>query len=543
MADARNDETIQRLRQRKHREEIPFALMVPTLQLVRAQCEVSDVEEHLLTSSESPIVLLRRALHAGVASTVAPGNPYLGIMLPYTPLHHLLMAELGIPVVATSGNLSDEPICTDEQDALTRLRGIADWFLVHNRPIARHVDDSVVRVIAGRDQVLRRARGYAPLPLQLKESVPAVLAVGAHLKNAVAASVGRQVFVSQHIGDLETAPAFDAFKRVIADFNHLYDFHPTAIACDAHPDYVSTQFAQASALPTVRVQHHYAHVLACMAENELEAPVLGIAWDGTGYGPDGTVWGGEFLRVNEVAFTRAAHLRTFPPPGGEKAVKEPRRAALGLLYEIFGEAAFEMRELVPLQAFSTQELAVLKTMLVKGINTPLTSSARRLFDAAAAIIGLRQQSSFEGQAAMELENTLEGVTTDEHYGFEIVKAGAKQRFTPTEDTDLQPEFVIDWAETVQGMLDDMRHSIEVGEIAAKFHNTLVEIIVAAARQVGEERVVLTGGCFQNKYLTEQAIYRLRSEQFRPYWHQQIPPNDGGIALGQVLAASRMQAKE
>jgi hydrogenase maturation protein HypF len=529
VADAWNESAIERLRQRKNREEKPFALMAPSVEWVRAHCQVSELESYLLTSSESPIVLLRRASHDGVASTVAPGNPDLGIMLPYTPFHHLLMAELDIPVVVTSGNLSDEPICTDEQDALTRLREIADLYLVHNRPIVHHADDSVVRVITDREQILRRARGYAPLPIQLKETVPAVLAVGSHLNNTIAASVGRQVFVSQHIGDLETTQAFDAFKRVITDFNHLYNLKPTMIACDAHPDYISTQFAQTAGLHVVHVQHHYAHVLACMAEHDLETSVLGISWDGTGYGLDGTVWGGEFLHVNETDFTRAAHLRTFPLPGGEQAVKQPRRAALGLLYEIFGDTAFDMQELAPIQAFSAQELSVLKMMLAKRINTPHTSSAGRLFDAVAATLSLRQQSSFEGQAAMDLEFVIDGVELDDFYNFEM--------------QDYGEEKVVDWAPMVRGILDDLRADVSVRVISTKFHNTLAEIIAAVARRVGEERVVLTGGCFQNKYLTERAIHRLRSEGFRPFWHQQIPPNDGGIALGQVLAVSRMQVKE
>jgi hydrogenase maturation protein HypF len=266
-----------------------------------------------------------------------------------------------------------------------------------------------------------------------------------------------------------------------------------------------------------------------MAEHNLEAPVLGIAWDGTGYGPDGTVWGGEFFHVNKTSFTRTAHLFTFPLPGGEQAVRQPRRASLGLLYEIFGDAVFEMQELAPVQAFSTQELGVLKTMLVKKINTPLTSSAGRLFDAVASILGLRHRASFEGQAAMDLEFAIKGVETNEFYNFEIQQDGEQG--------------VVNWRPTILALLDDLRTQVPVKVISAKFHNTLVEMIVAVARRVGEERVVLTGGCFQNKYLTERAICRLRDEGFRPFWHQLIPPNDGGIALGQVLAVSRMQGKE
>ncbi len=530
MVDARHEEAVERLRQRKHREEKPLALMYPHLQWVKAHCEVSELEARLLTSPESPIVLLkRRSERAELAPSVAPRNPYLGIMLPYTPLHHLLMAELDFPVVATSGNLSDEPICIDERDALTRLGKIADLFLVHDRPIARHVDDSIVRIVMGRELVLRRARGYAPLPIHLGAAVPLTLAVGAHLKNSIAISLGQDVFISQHVGDLETAEAFGAFCRVIVDCERLYDLKPQSIACDAHPDYLSSKYARQRGLPLTRVQHHYAHVLSCMAENELtKEPVLGVSWDGTGYGLDGTVWGGEFLWATQTSFRRVGHLRTFPLPGGEQAIKEPRRTALGLLYEIFGDALFSLRELPPLEAFSLAERKLLQRMLQQKLNTPRTSSAGRLFDAVASIIGLRQETKFEGQAAMELEFALHGVKTDEVYDFQIARAQLG---------DEGEAILLDWEPLVHGVLADMQSHISVSKISAKFHNTLVEMMVVMAKRVGEERVVLTGGCFQNIYLTERAVERLRGEGFRVYWHQRVPPNDGGIALGQVVAAA------
>ncbi|MBI3990450.1 MAG: carbamoyltransferase HypF, partial [candidate division NC10 bacterium] len=442
---------------------------------------------------------------------------------------------------------SDEPICTGEHEALQRLGGIADLFLIHNRPIARHVDDSIVRVMMGRELVLRRARGYAPLPIHLKEPMPPLLGVGAHLKNSVAVSVGQEVFVSQHIGDLETAQAFEAFKGVVGNFRRLYELRPTTVACDAHPDYLSTQFAEGLGGSLVRVQHHYAHVLSCMAENELEGSVLGVSWDGTGYGLDGTIWGGEFLRVTERSFLRAGHFRRFRLPGGGKAIREPRRAAMGLLYELFGDGLFAMQELAPVQAFSPHERAILQTMLQRNINAPLTSSAGRLFDAVASMAGLSQDTRFEGQAAMELEFALEGFETDETYQFRISNGELRiEESFPNPESEIQdPKFtmVVDWEPMARGILDDVRRGVPVGKIAAKFHNTLVGTIIAIAHRVGEGRVVLTGGCFQNKYLTERAVRRLRSENFRPYWHQRIPPNDGGIALGQVLAASRSRPKE
>ncbi|MGQ9486979.1 MAG: carbamoyltransferase HypF [Armatimonadota bacterium] len=519
VVDARNDTAVRRLRQRKRREEKPFALMYPTLQMVKAHCLVEEAEERVLASPESPIVLLRRLKDVPIAPSVAPGNPFLGVMLPYTPLHHLLMHDLGFPVVATSGNLSDEPICTDEYEALHRLAGIADLFLVHNRPIARHVDDSVVRVLLGREMVLRRARGYAPLPVLVKESLPPLLAVGAHLKNTVALSVGRQVFISQHIGDLETPQALQAFRRVIADVKGLWEHQPQAVACDLHPDYLSTQTALRMGLPVVQVQHHYAHVLACMAENEVSPPVLGVSWDGTGYGTDGTLWGGEFLLVTDTGYERFAHLRAFRLPGGDRAIKEPRRSALGVLYEIFGEGALDRLG----DLFSQREGHLLLQMLRQGIHSPITTSAGRLFDAVASLVTRRKAVSFEGQAAMELEFLAHAVQGDESYPFVFLE---------------EVPHVLDWSPMVQAILEDIRQGVEPPRIALRFHNTLVEMTVAVAKAAGAERVVLSGGCFQNAYLTERAVRRLSEENFRPYWHQRVPPNDGGIALGQVVGAGR-----
>lgn len=528
IADARNGETIKRLRQHKHREEKPFAVMLPSLEMARQFCEVSGLEARLLTAPEAPIVLLRRKPGiAAIAAEVAPDNPYLGVMLPYTPLHHLLLTELGFPIVATSGNLSDEPICTDELEALGRLHTLADVFLVHNRPILRHVDDSVVHVVDGRETILRRARGYAPLPIRVEtgQRLPPILAVGAHLKNTVAISKGDQIFISQHIGDLETAQSYAAFQTTIRDFQRLFDFQPGFVACDMHPDYLSTQFARTLDVPCIPVQHHYAHVLACMADNALTSPALGIAWDGTGWGPDGTIWGGEFLRVDEKSYTRAAHFRAFPLPGGEAAIKEPCRAALGLLYEMYGAAVFEMS--LPLwRYFTPQSLPVYRQMLAKKVNCPVTTSAGRIFDAVAALTGLRDVTNFEGQGAMLLEFAAVLGECESFYDFAMTGDG-----------------VVDWQPMIEGILIDLRKESPVDLIAAKFHNTLVEIIVNAAQQIGETAVALTGGCFQNRYLTERAVRRLRQAGFRPYWHHRIPPNDGGIVVGQILAAARYLQEE
>lgn len=537
VADARDPEAVGELRRRKHREEKPFALMCPSLEQIHQLCIVSPLEARLLTSPECPIVLLQRLdgqTSFSLAENVAPGNPYLGIMLPYTPLHHLLMKEVGFPVIATSGNLSDEPICTGEHEALVRLASIADLFLVHDRPIVRHVDDSIVRVTLGREMVLRRARGYAPLPLRSRQELPPALAVGAHLKNTVALTVGNNVFVSQHIGDLENKEALDAFQGVIRSFRDLYRVEPALVVSDLHPDYLSTKYARESGIPGVSIQHHYAHVASCMAENDIEGPALGVSWDGTGYGTDGTIWGGEFLLTGNRSFTRVASLRRFRLPGSSAAVKEPRRAALGILHEIWGPRAFESGDSATIRSFTDNELSLLRKMLEKGIQSPWTSSAGRLFDAVASLSGLRQITRFEGQAAMELEFIIGKERAEEAYPIRIL-AGAGEGASPSRGM-----LVVDWEPTVLMVLDDVRNEIPLARIAIRFHNTLVEAIVEVARRVGEERIVLTGGCFQNKYLLERSVQRLQSQGFRAYWHQRIPPNDGGIALGQIVAASRVE---
>jgi hydrogenase maturation protein HypF len=537
VVDARNREALVRLRERKHREEKPFALMYPSFDAVRAGCEVSELEERALLSPESPIVLVKRHRSAGqangssrrlhqLAKAVAPRNPNLGVMLPYSPLHHLLMRELGFPIVATSGNLSDEPICIDEHEALQRLYGLADLFLVHDRPIVRHVDDSIVRVICDREMVLRRARGYAPLPIAVRSKIEnrqskTVLALGAHLKNTVALKIDDNVFISQHIGDLETKQAYSAFQRSAQDLPRLYDARIDIVACDMHPDYLSTKFATQLGLPGKPIQHHLAHVVACMAENEIEPPALGVAWDGTGYGSDGTIWGGEFLLVKgDGSFERVAHFRQFRLPGGDRAIKEPRRSALGLLYEIFGDGAWDFPQLVA--DFSEQEKSLLRQMLEKQINAPLTSSVGRLFDAVAALVGVRQTSSFEGQAAMELEFTRQG------------EVAAAYSFVVTATTPV----VVDWEPAIRDLLDDVAGCADASLVSAKFHNGLVETVTDVAKRTGESKIVLSGGCFQNRYLTERIVERLREENFLPYWHQRIPPNDGGISAGQCVAASQ-----
>ena len=384
--------------------------------------------------------------------------------------------------------------------------------------------------------VVRRARGYAPLPLNNPGGVDIpLMAVGAHLKNAVALSLGENVFVSQHIGDLETAEASDAFQRVTIDLQRLYEVHPGAVICDMHPDYLSAKYASGLGLPVFKVQHHYAHVASCMAENDLQGRVLGVAWDGTGYGPDGTIWGGEFLLTDDSSFTRAASFRPFRLPGGDKAIREPGRVALGVLFELFGNDLFQNEDLRRFIPF--QDPRILGRMLERNVNCPVTTSAGRLFDAVASLLGLRHTVAFEGQAAMELEFAIGETPCTGRYGFDIIDS--RQNNGPLRQQP--PPMIFDWSQLILGVLEDIRRRETVSTMAAKFHNTLCEVIIDVAGRTGEHRVVLSGGCFQNKYLTERSIRRLREEGFHPYWHQRVPPNDGGIALGQVHAYARHEA--
>jgi hydrogenase maturation protein HypF len=522
LCDARNDKAVQELRLRKKREEKPLALMAPGLEWVKKNCEVSPEEEKLLVSPQAPILLLKRAPDAETAPSVAPGNPTLGVMLPYAPLHHLLLKDLGFPVVATSGNLSDEPICVTEKEAFGRLGRIADYFLVHNRPIARPVDDSVCRILQDEPQVLRRARGYAPLPVETGLSGEPLLAFGAHLKNTVALFENSKVFLSQHIGDLDTPEALAHFNRVASDLPLLYDVDLSRVACDLHPDYASSQMAEKSGKVVQRVQHHVAHVFACAAENHVTGPFLGVAWDGAGLGEDGTIWGGEFFRVEKSQVKRVGRLFPFRLFGGDKAALEPRRSALGVLYEIMGITIFENEDLPSVAFFTSEEKKLLKSMAEKELNSPYTSSVGRLFDAVASLTGLCQVSRFEGQAAMKLEFALPPHCCRTAY--------------PLDFQEGEKLWELDWRPMVEQILRDVSSETPVAVISTAFHNALVEGIVRAAHREGLEQVVMSGGCFQNKILSSKAIHRLGREGFTPFWHRLTPPNDGGIALGQAAYA-------
>jgi len=550
LVDARQPEAVARLRQRKHREEKPFALLMPSLEMAREYCHITPAEVELLESQAAPIVLVQPKASTDLAWNVAHCSPYLGVMLSYSPLHHLLMEKCRYPLIATSGNRSDEPIAIANDEAATRLKDVADHFLMHNRPIVRACDDSVVRLTRGRAGILRRARGYAPLGIRVSRELPPVLAVGGHLKNTVAIAVGRDVFLSQHLGDLETLEARQAFERAIDDLCRLYSFKPEAVVCDRHPDYASTQWAEKSGLPVIRVQHHQAHVAACAAENNVPGDYLGVSWDGTGYGLDGSIWGGEFFRVSCGQFERVAHLRQFGLPGGDAAVREVWRSAASLLFEVFGKdwnnrvwdnkdwnnpkngtpdaCPEQSRRISPgsrdmgttaLQTGNPRlDVARVHTMLERGINVVPTTSVGRLFDAVSCIAGITDESRFEGQAAMLLENEISRVPAQEH----------RDEAYPLPNGD--------WAPMITAVVADHRAGVPASVISRRFHSALVQWIVEAARQVALKQIVLSGGVFQNRYLTECAAMQLEASGFVVYSHHQVPPNDGGISLGQAAMA-------
>jgi hydrogenase maturation protein HypF len=540
MVRATDDEAVMRLRSRKRRPAKPLAVMVADVAQARRFVIVDEAGATLLASREAPIVLLQRrnveiagvtgAAPVALADAVAPDNPYVGVMLPATPLHHLLLAAVGDPLVATGGNVAEEPICTDETEAVARLRGVADLFLVHDRPIERHVDDSVVITIDGAPRLLRRARGFAPLPVLLGAPIASVLAVGPHLKNTIAVSRGRAVFISQHIGDLETPEAQRAFDRVTADLLRLYEVQPAAVAHDLHPDYVSTgsaaDLARGLGVPCIAVQHHHAHLAACMAENGVTERTLGVVWDGTGYGTDGVIWGGEFLLGDAHACHRAAHLLPFRLPGGAAAIHQPWRVAVALLHATFGaDAVLEDAPALP-QMLSAAGRRTIEHMITSGLNSPVTTSAGRLFDGVAALIGLCGTASYEGEPAIRLEHMCDAA---EHGAYDLPWI--------VEDEPDDAPFILDWRPMVRDILTDLRRGTAHGAIAARVHNALSHAITLQAELTGCPRVALSGGCFQNRRLTERTAAALRRRGFTVLQHRQVPANDGGVSLGQVVVAA------
>lgn len=529
LVDAGDEAAVRELRRRKRREEKPLAVMFPSLDAVRAAAEVGVEAERWLASAAAPIVLVRRRHGAPLAAAVAPGNPWIGALLPYAPLHVRLLAAVGRPLVATSGNLSEEPLCCDETEARERLGRIADLFLVHDRPIARPIDDSVLRPARDGAVLLRRARGFAPAPFRLPADAvadEALLCVGGHLKNTIAVTAGANLVLSPHLGDLGNPVALAAFRRAIDLLGSLYGRNFTRVVCDAHPDYASTRFASTLGLPVLPVQHHLAHVLACLLEHEGGPErVLGVSWDGTGDGGDGTVWGGEFIVVDRTIRTaqRVAHLRPFRLPGGEAAVREPRRSALALAYEAAGGERATLTPLARSLGFSESEAALLLALLDRGQHAPITTSAGRLFDGVAALLGLRPRAAFEGQAAMEVE-------------FAAAAASAPAKPWPMPVTvAANGAWEIDWRPVVAA-IRRAPAGADRAELAARFHVSLAAAIATVAERVGLATVALSGGCFQNLRLLELTTDALRAAGLIVLRHRELPPNDGGLAAGQALGA-------
>ncbi len=508
LVDALNSTAVLRLRERKHRDSKPFALLMANLEQVRLYCEISAEEEKLLTSAAAPIVLLTPKKTTKLSAEIAAHSNCLGVMLPCSPIHHLLMAHHPSPLVATSGNFAGEPIAFDNDEALAHLKNVADIFVLHDRPIARACDDSVVKVL-DYPQIVRRSRGYAPLLIKVPHELRPVLAVGGHLKNTVAIGFGRQVWLSQHIGDLESLEARDCFERNIEDLCKLHRFRPEVIVSDLHPEYASTRWARqhvkALGVPLIQVQHHHAHLASCAADNCLVEPYLGVAWDGAGLGADGAIWGGEFFVKDQNHFERVASLRSFALPGGEAAMRDCSRPAAGLLWKTLG--VDRAREVIQ---------PTLAAMLSRHVNAPETSSVGRLFDAVAFLAGGVQHNYFEGHAAMLMESAV--IQSDEAYC--IVDSNG----------------IGDWSSLVEDLGTDRSNGVSVGLISAKFHNALVNWIVFVAISTKISNVVLSGGVFQNAYLTRQSRRLLEADGFTVFTHRQIPTNDGGLALGQAVLA-------
>ncbi len=527
--DATNPSAVALLRQRKHRVEKPFAVMVPDSQAAGEICELDDAARKVIESIQRPIVLLPRKSPNVISDEVAPFNRYLGIFLPYTPLHYSLLASGGFKaLVMTSGNLSEEPIAIDNREAVHRLNGLADCFLVHNRDILLRCDDSVVRVAGGVTRHLRRSRGFVPVPVFLRDDVPSVLAVGGELKNTICLTKGRHAFLSQHVGDLENVESYRFFHEAIEHLERILEIRPQLIAYDLHPDYFSTRWAlEQSGVELVGVQHHHAHIASCMAENHLEGRVIGFALDGTGYGTDGKIWGGEVLLAGYEDFERAAHFEYVPLPGGAAAIREPWRMAVSYLAQHFGREFLKL-DIPFVRQLDRRKVDFLLRMMEQGVNSPLTSSCGRLFDAVAALAGIRQQVNYEAQAAIELEMAMTMTAAeDDPYPVKILPEGE--------------HWIISTRPLFEAVLDDLGRGLAAGEISQRFHDGLVEGFVRLATLLREktalDRVCLSGGTFHNIYLSQRLEARLFEAGFQVFTQKEVPSGDGGLSLGQALVAA------
>lgn len=527
-ADATNAAAVALLRERKRRVEKPFAVMVLDVEAVGRICEMNEAARNVLQSVQRPIVLLAKKPGSAVVEQVAPFNHFLGVFLPYTPLHHLIMrAGPFQALVMTSGNLSEEPIAIDNAEALTRLRELADWFLMHNRDILLRCDDSVVRLTHGATRQLRRSRGFVPVPVFLKEEQPPILAVGGELKNTVCLTKGKHAFLSQHIGDLENGEGYKFFVEATEHLERILEICPEVIAYDLHPDYFSTRWAlQQGGVHLVGVQHHHAHIASCMAENHLDERVIGFALDGTGYGTDGLVWGGEVLIADYTGFERAAHFEYIPMPGGAAAIREPWRMAVSYLFHHFGRGFLDL-PISFVRQLDAHRTDFLLRMIRQQVNSPLTSSCGRLFDAVSALVGIRKQINYEAQAAIELEFAIEE-NGDDAYGVEL--------------TQTTRPWLIRTRPMFESLIDDLRQGVSAGTIARRFHNGLVKafvnIAMALRQQHGLNRVCLSGGTFHNVYLAQRLEVGLSAEGFEVFTQHEVPAGDGGLSLGQALVAAQ-----
>ena len=526
--DAMNEASVTRLRERKGRVEKPFAIMAANLESIEEFCLLDDVSRGVLQSPAHPIVLLAKKQPARLAASVAPFNRDLGVFLPYTPLHHLLFAgKRYSALVMTSGNISEEPIAIDNAEAVERLRDLADYFLVHNREILLRADDSVVRVAGGRGRQVRRSRGYVPAPIFLKEELPPVLAVGGELKNTICLTRGREAFLSQHIGDLENLESYKFFASTVAGLKRILEVEPQILGYDLHPDYFSTRWALAQVgMERVGVQHHHAHIASCMAENHLDGRVIGFALDGTGYGLDGNVWGGEVLVCDYRSFERLAHLQYIPMPGGSASIVEPRRMAISYLFHHFGRDFWSMN--IPfVRGLDRRRTETLLRLIERGVNCPLTSSAGRLFDAVAALAGVREHVNYEAQAAIELEAALEET-----------KGGTGYRFAIREESG---GWIMDTRPMFLALAQDLREGVPTGVVSHRFHLGFVDVLARTAElargQSGLDRICLSGGSFQNCFLFRHLQKRLGARGFKVFTHAEVPCGDGGISLGQAVVAA------
>lgn len=527
---------VARLRQRKRRPRKPFAVMVHSLEAAEKIAVLDDAQRKLLASPENPIVLVNQRA-SQLANNIAPGLATVGLLLPTTPLHHLILERLGRPIVATSGNRNNEPIVIDERDARMAFADIADATLIHNRPITRRLDDSVARIIGGEPVITRLGRGYAPLPLaQIEEiarpaALPPIVATGAHLKSALAVWTGSQAILGAHIGDLDSPAIRQAFVESAHDLANFYRFQPAILACDSHPDYFTTRWAHEQNLPVIEVQHHHAHAVACMIEHHLlDREVLALSWDGTGFGPDNTIWGGEVLRVRGSQFERIASMLPFALPGGDAAIRHPNRIAFSLLTQVMDKQMLLEKKWLVRLGLGIDEARMLGSMIERRINCPFTSSIGRLFDAVAALVLSVHEATYEGEAAIAIEE-IAGDSVVDSYPLPWVDCGS----------DIPRG---DWRPMLREILSDLDRDVAASRIAAKFHNALADWGASAVSSDSLTDVVLSGGCFQNRLLAERVIASLRLTGRSVYSHQSIPPGDGGLAAGQLaVAVMRMAEKQ